>query len=394
MLMNANNILVRPGRFGVFALAAGILGLALSAVGILTNSDRFYLSWLAAFAYWTTLALGGLFFTMLHHVTGAVWSVVVRRSAEAMSMALPLLLVFFIPVIAGAHSLFHWTHADAVASDPVLQGKAPYLNTVFFTARGIVYFLVWAVLAWALNKHSLAQDANGDPRRSRSLRKVSAAGMFLFAFTVTFAAFDWLMSLDPHWYSTIYGVYVFTGGFLAFIAFMTALYLVLKKRGELADAVTTEHYHDLGRMLFAFTVFWAYIGGSQYFLIWYANIPEETIWYLNRWDAPSWRAVSLLLIALHFVVPFLALIFRVAKRNFAVLRATAILLLVMHYVDIYWLVMPNHHAAGGVQFCWTDIAAFLAVGGFVMWLFWSRFSGRPALPTGDPKLDDSKAYRV
>ena len=391
--MNESSTLQNKGRFGTIALIVGIAGLALSAAGYVFDAGRFFFSWHVAFAYWVTLALGALFFTLLQHVTGAVWSIVVRRVSEAMSTTLPWLALFFIPVLLGAGTLFHWSHADVMASDAVLARKAGYLNLGFFAVRGVLYFAIWTALAWLLNRHSLAQDASGDPARTLSLRKISAGGMFFFAFSITFAAFDWLMSLDPHWYSTIFGVYVFVGGFLVSMAFMTLFLLHLKGRGILADTVTIEHYHDLGRLLFAFSVFWAYIGGSQYFLIWYANIPEETSWFLARWDADSWRMLSLCLIAFHFAVPFLVLVFHAAKRNLTVLRSIAALLMVMHYVDMYWLVMPTM-SAESVQPSWMDATTVFGIGGIVVWLFYRRFASHPIVPKGDPRLQDSIAHRV
>jgi hypothetical protein len=388
--MNESYQLQKKGKFGTIALAVGIAGLALSAVGYFVDADRFFHSYHTAFSYWVTLALGALFFTMLQHVTGAVWSVVVRRASEAMSMTLPWLFLFFVPVLLGAGKLFHWTHPDP--ADAVLARKAPYLNLGFFAVRAVVFFAIWTVLAWLLNKRSLAQDADGDGRHTLALRKISAAGMFLFAFSSTFAAFDWLMSIDAHWYSTIFGVYVFVGGFLVSMAFMTLFYLYLKSRGVLAETVTTEHYHDLGRFLFAFAVFWAYIGGSQYFLIWYANIPEETAWFLARWDARSWRLISQALIGLHFGVPFLVLAFYVAKRNLTVLKLIAALLMVMHYVDMYWLVMPVYMPYARPS--WMDLTTVCGIGGIVLWLFYTRFAKHPVVPVRDPRLQDSAAHRV
>ena len=388
--MNESYQLQQKGRFGSIALTIGIAGLALSTAGYFIDADRFFSAYHTAFVYWVTLALGALFFTMLQHVSGAVWSVVVRRASEAMSMTLPWLFLFFVPVILGAGKIFHWTHPDP--ADAVLARKASYLNVGFFAMRAIVFFAIWSVLAWLLNKHSLAQDASGDARHTYSLRKISAGGMFLFAFSVTFAAFDWLMSLDAHWYSTIFGVYVFIGGFLVCMAFMTLFYLHLKSRGVLAETVTPEHYHDLGRFLFAFSVFWAYIGGSQYFLIWYANIPEETSWFLARWDPPSWRLISEALIAFHFGVPFLVLTFHAAKRNETVLKAIAGLLMVMHYVDMYWLVMPSFMPSARPS--WMDVTTLLGIGGIVLWLFYTRFTSHPIVPVQDPRLQDSVAHRV
>lgn len=380
------------GRFGITALGAGVLGVILSVIGAFTDTQTFFASWLTAFAFWTTIVLGALFFVMLHHATGAVWSVVTRRAAEAMSMTMPMLLLCFIPLLFGLHDLFHWTHAEEVAGDHLLQWKSPYLNTTFFIIRAVVYFAAWIGLAWALNRISLAQDRDQDPAHTLTLRKLSAGGLFLFAFTLTFAAFDWLMSLEPHWYSTIFGVYVFSGGFLTALAVIVLFFQYLRGSNILTDEVTIDHYHDYGRMIFAFTVFWAYIGGSQYYLIWYANLPEETMWYLARWE-DGWYVVSLLLIFGHFMIPFVTLLFFRLKRNLTVLRFIAVLLVVMHFVDMFWLVMPTF-SDGGVHFSWMHLTSVIGIGGLVLWLFWTRYTAHRAIPVYDPKLEDSIAHRV
>jgi hypothetical protein len=371
---------------------AGIVGIALTAIGAFTDAHTFFSSWLTAFVFWTTLVLGGLFFILLQHATGAVWSVVVRRGAEALTMTLPLLLLAFVPLVFGLHDLFHWSHAEEVASDRLLQWKEPYLNSGFFIVRAFVFFGIWIGLAWLLNRQSLAQDADGDARRTLTMRKISAAGIFAFAFSFTFAAFDWLMSLQPHWYSTIFGVYVFIGGFLASMAFLVLFYQQLGRGDMLRDVVTIDTFHDFGRLLFAFTVFWAYIGGSQYYLIWYANIPEETMWFLTRWEN-GWKTVSMALIFLHFAVPFLVLIFYHFKRNTIVLRSMAALLVIMHFVDMFWLVMPTF-SPEGVHVSWMHFTSVLGIGGLVLWLFWRRFTAHAAIPVRDPKLADSIAHRV
>ncbi len=380
------------GRFGGIALATGIAGIVLTIVGFFVDSHQFFTSWLMSFATWTTIALGALFFVMLQHVTGAVWSVVTRRAAEAMSQTLPLLLLLFVPVVLGAHTLYHWSHEDAVSTDHLLAWKAPYLNVAFFSIRGVLFFAIWIGLSWMLSRHSLQQDADGEARHTIAMRKISAAGMFLFAFSLTFAAFDWLMSLEPHWYSTIFGVYIFAGGFLASLAFLSLFFRTIGRDGLLAKEVTIEHHHDFGRMLFAFTVFWAYIGGSQYYLIWYANIPEETVWFLARWDN-GWWLVSVALIFLHFAVPFAVLVFYKLKRNSAILRGIALLILVMHAVDMYWIVMPTFRPGSPLP-SWMDVTALVGFGGLVLWLFWNRFTANASVPLNDPKFSDSIAHNV
>lgn len=382
--------LQRLSRYSNYLLMAGGAGLILSLVGYFISHERFYFSWLTAFAYWTTLSLGALFFVMLHHVAGAKWSVAIRRGAEALSANLPWLLIFFFPVLLGMHTLYHWSHADAVAHDAILQGKSGYLNAGFFAVRGVVYFLIWIGLVVLLYRNSILQDREGGWGHTERLRKISAPGLVLFAFTVTFAAFDWLMSLNPHWYSTIFGVFLFVSGFLVAIAFLAVFYIFLRKEGLATEYVNGEHFHDLGRLMFAFTVFWAYIGGSQYFLIWYANIPEETSWFLNRWSG-GWKAVSLLIIGFHFVVPFVALIFHVTKQNRRMLTVVGVILLIMHYVNMYWLIMPTL-APAKAGLSWIDVTTFVGMGGIFLGLFLRRFLGHPIVPVGDPLLQAVESH--
>ena len=379
---------LNPGRI---ALIAGAIGLGLSAAGYFVDAKQFYHSYLTAFVYWTTIGLGGLFFSLLHHLTNATWSTVLRRFSESLMVTLPLMIILFIPVLFGMHDLYHWTHADAVAHDPLLQSKAPYLNTPFFIIRTVVYFAIWFVLGRALYKRSISQD-QGDTSRDllTKMRQISAPGMLLFGFTLTFAAFDWLMSLDPHWYSTIFGVYIFSGTLLAVLAFILVVALYLRRNNVLTDAITPEHYHDLGKLLFGFTVFWAYISFSQYFLIWYGNIPEETIFYLHRWGG-HWKTISLLIVFGHFVAPFLILATRAAKRNLKLLKVVAFWMLFMHFVDLHWVILPTLHKHG-FHFSWIDITTFVGVGGIFLYVFWRNFSAHALIPVNDPKLKDSLKF--
>lgn len=376
-----------PGNLSRNLLMLGGLGLMLTLVGYFVDHDQFFFSYLTAFAYWTTLGLGALFFTMLHYLTGAVWSVVLRRIIETVASVLPVMLIFFLPIIFGLHTLYHWSHAEAVAHDPILAQKASYLNPTFFIVRTVVFFGIWFLLIRGLYRTSLVQDAGHTEPLLAKLRKLSAGGMVLYAFSVSFAAFDWLMSLDPHWYSTIFGVYIFSGGFLVILAFLVVFTNWLLKRNVLTGVITIEHHHDLGRLLFAFTVWWAYIAASQYFLIWYGNLPEETHWFLDRWVG-SWRLWSLFIIAFHFAIPFFVLVFRAGKRSKPVLVSMAILFLVMHWVDLYWVVMPTLHKAG-VRLSWMDLTAWIGIGGIYLGLFWKRLAAHPLVPVGDPHLQKS-----
>lgn len=376
-----------PGKFGTVAIAMAALGLILSVVGYLVDAPRFFHAYLTAFVFWTSLGLGALFFTMLHHLVGAKWSVVIRRISESVMITLPFMSLLFIPALLGIHTLYHWSHEDALAHDHLLQMKEPYLNTTFFIIRSIIFLGIWSFLSLRLYRYSLAQDGGHTQELGDKMRRTSAWGMLLFAVTITYAAYDWLMSIDPHWYSTIFGVYFFAGSLLSLVALLTLLSLALQRKNILRNTITVEHYHDLGKLLFAFTIFWTYIGFSQYFLIWYGNIPEETIWYLKRWEG-SWKAVSLLILFGHFVLPFVALLFRLTKRTPAALMLLTIWILVMHWVDMYWLVYPEF-LPNGASFSWLEPATMLLVGGAFLWAFWTRLTSNPLVPVADPKLADS-----
>jgi len=379
--------LSESGKPGRVSLVVGIAGLTLSAVGYWVDAAQMFHSYLTAFAFWVWIALGGLFFTMLHHLVDAKWSIVLRRLSESIMICLPFMALFFIPVLIGMHDLYHWSHADIVAADALLQKKASFLNPTFFVIRSIVYFGVWSLFAVLLYRISLRQDRGHEQSMHLTMRRISAPGMVLFALTSTFAAFDWLMSLDAHWYSTIFGVYVFSGSFLAVLSFVILAACYLRRRGVLSNTITVEHYHDLGKLTFAFIIFWAYMAFSQYFLIWYANIPEETVWFLRRWDNP-WKYVSLVIIFGHFVLPFVVLLTRAAKRTLAVLSTVAVWILLMRWVDLHWLVLPNLHH-DGVHLSWMDFTTMIGIGGMFVWFFWRRFSSRALVPVNDPGLERS-----
>jgi hypothetical protein len=372
------------------ALGIGVLALAVAFLLTLAEPARFLASYLVAFLFFLTLALGGLIFVLIQFVTRAGWSVAVRRQAENLMGTLPLFVILFLPLLLGLHHLYVWLDAEHIAHDPILLGKQSYLNAPFFVARSFVYLLSWAGLAFWLRRQSLRQDEDGDPRITRRLQNVSAPAIVWYAITLTFASFDWIMSLDPHWHSTIFGVYVFSGAFMSALAFLILHLLVFQRYGLLASIVNAEHFHDLGKLLFAFVVFWAYIAFSQFMLIWYAAIPEETAWYAHRWGH-GWEYVSVLLAVGHFVLPFFLLLSRGAKRNRTVLTLATVWLLGMHYLDLYWLVMPAL-PAGEFSPHPVDLLTFLGVGGFFLAVL-VRLAIQPALvPTRDPRLAESLSF--
>ena len=389
-----DNIKAAAGSWGrartLFLAMAGI-GLGLSAVGYFTDRNQFFHSYLTGYVFTLLLALGCLGFVLIQHLARAGWSVVIRRFAETAAVTLPVLAVLFLPVLLGLHELFHWTHHDAVEHDPILQHKEGYLNVPFFLIRAGLYFAVWALAAIYLYRKSVAQDTNPNPQFTVVMQRRAAPLMILFAFSLTFMAFDWLMSLDPHWFSTIFGVYIFAGATLSAHAFLTLVSAALHKGGYLKSTVTEEHFHDLGRFMFAFTVFWTYIAFSQFFLIWYGNLPEETLWFLHRAEG-SWKWYSLLLPIGRFALPFMLLMSRYTKRMPKFLVFMAGWILVMQYVDIYWLVMPNLHKEG-VHFHWLDLACLVGTLGVFLTFFTRRLAGPALVPAGDPRLKESLALK-
>jgi len=382
-----------PESWKRLSLISGGVGLVALIAAFITGfgTKDFSFSYLTAYYYWLTIALGGLFFVLLHYLARSGWSVVVRRLAEHVMGSLPLFVLLFIPVALGMHDLYHWTHADAVAHDPLLQHKTPYLNEPFFFARAVFYFLIWTGLSVYFWRQSTKQDDTGDLEITKRLHKRSALGMVLFAITLTFAAFDWVMSLEPHWFSTIFGVYVFAGCVVSIFALLILLVLGLKSSGALS-VVNWEHFHDMGKLLFGFVVFWAYIGFSQFMLIWYANIPEETYWFAMRWDDPTWRKISIFLAVGHFVVPFFFLITQWVKRNRVTLITAGIWMLFMHYVDMYWLVMPTKHHGEFHPNLMLDIACWLGIGGLFLGLVLHLMQKSSLVPTRDPRLGESLAF--
>jgi hypothetical protein len=379
----------RLARLPLVGAALAVLGAAQLLVFGARHSERLYAAWLVAFVFFLTIALGCLYFVLIHTAMAGSWGILVRRVAENAAATLPLFAILFLPVVFGLHSLYHWSEPGAAAHDALLRWKQPYLNERFFLARAALYFVVWSAIALWFRALSRRQDAAQDPTLAARLTRASGALLIPLALTTTFAAFDWLMSLAPHWYSTIFGVYVFAGGLVAGFAFLAIVAVVLRNAG-LVPALGAEHFHDLGKLLFAFTVFWAYIGFSQFFLIWYGNIPEETIFYRVRLEG-AWRLVTLALAIGHFALPFFLLLPRQVKRNAATLVAAALWLLAMHFVDVYWLVIPSiegQRARPGI----VDVAALVAVGGVFVGAFAWLLVRSPLVPAGDPRLAESLAF--
>ncbi|MCZ7680352.1 MAG: hypothetical protein M5U28_16920 [Sandaracinaceae bacterium] len=326
-----------PNHVKIFSGGAAI-GAVLVGAGLAIEGARGWAALLHAGTYVVTLAATAALLVSLAYVTGAGWSVVFRRVPEAIGAAAPWGALVLAPAMIGIGALYHWSHADVLAEDPILAGKAPWLNVPFFLGRTAGYVAIWALFAWILRKNSVAQDHDGDLAHTRA--NVRWATLYIIVYALTFAAasFDWLMSLDPHWFSTMWGVYNFAGSMVSALA-TTLVVLVLLRRGGALPELKDDHLHDLGRLLFGFTCFWAYIWFSQYMLIWYANIPEETEWFVHRghggWEVLYW-AIPILL----FVVPFFALLPRASKRSGSVLLQVSLVILVGRWVDLFVTIQP------------------------------------------------------
>ena len=402
----ADNIRLGAAGQSLFTAAAGIgaLGLA-AAVGLGSMEGdgfrRFSLSYVTAFMWVLTLGLGALFWVILQHLVNAHWSIVLRRVVEIVAAQAPLLAVLSLPIVVpifmGSSSIYVWSNHEAVHHDHLLEHKAAYLNPTAFLIRFVVYFGLWTLLSRYYLNSSLAQDSSKDPAALMGkMRAVAGPAMIGFALTMTFCAIDLLMSLDPLWFSTIFGVYYLASCVLANNSFISLVAMWLHKRGVLTKSVTTEHFHDLGKMMFAFTIFWAYVGFSQFMLIWYANIPEETGWFKERFEGgwgSGWGMLSATLLFGHFVIPFFGLVSRHVKRRRPTLAFWAIWQLVMIYLDMYWLVMPTiaPHTPGP-PFALIDIACAVGVLGVFIAGIAMRAKNLNLMPTNDPRLPKSLAF--
>lgn len=376
----------------------GVLGLAgLGATFALAGDDPkpVLLSYLTALMFFMSIGVGASFFVTIQYVTRAGWSVVVRRLMENLMAPLFLFIVLFIPILMNLDVIYKWTNPalqDPTSPyfDHLAVVKAPYLEETFFTIRSVFYLLALAAVGWFFYSRSTGQDQSGDKEVTRKLQFLSAPALMILALVSTFAAVDWMMTLDFHWFSTIFGVYWFAGSFLTALATTTLIGLALRSQGTLRNIITIEHYHDLGKLTFGFVVFWTYIAFSQYFLIWYANIPETTLWYGLRMDG-TWSGVSVLLALGHFVIPFAFLMPRTIKRMPLTLGIGAAWLLAMHYVDMYWLIMPTAHP-GGPTFGIVDVAALVGVGGLYFAVVGWAMARRALIPEKDPRLSESLAF--
>jgi len=336
------------------------------------------------------VAGGSIFLVALEYVAGAVWSVPLRRVNEFLSALAPVVPLLAIPVLFNLHDVFHWTQPGAVAADQLLIEKQPYLNIPFFVVRFLIVSLLWGLFAMLFTRNSVKQDVSRDQNLTRRNTRLGAIFMPLFAVSVTVLAIDWAMSIEPHWYSTIFGVYFFSGTVLAGVATATLIVVLLHEGGYLPP-LRPDHLYSLGALLFAFVNFWAYIAFSQFLLIWYANLPEETFWFMKRWSH-GWQYVSVLLIVTQFAVPYFALLAQDAKMNPKRLKLMAIWILAAHFLDVYWLVMPSFD--GGVPVSWIEFSYPVLGVGLVIVVLASRMNKYNLVPVGDPKLERGLSFHL
>jgi hypothetical protein len=369
------------------ALVVGVAGLALCAVGFAGNRAHFFKAYLLAYVFWIGIALGSLAISMLHHLSGGAWGVVIRRVLEAASRTLPFMALLFLPIAFGINELYLWANPEAVAKDAILQHKAAYLNVPFFIIRAAIYFVIWSALAYLLSKWSLEQEQRGETGQALRMQRLSGLGLVLYALTILFMSVDWIMSLDPHWFSTIYGILFMGGQGLSAFAFAIAVAVLLSRTEPMSRVIAPAHLHDLGKLMLAFVMLWAYFSFSQFLIIWSANLPEEIPWYLRRWGG-GWQWVGLLLIFGHFVLPFVLLLSSDIKKSGRTLIGVAVTIILMRIVDLFWNIGPLHHEES-FGATWLDAVAPVALGGIWLAIFLWQLRTRPLLPLGEPYLAEA-----
>ncbi len=384
-------------RWRTLALGiGGILSIVILIVALLFPEQREQAlrSWLLGFIFWGGIGIGGLGVLILQYLTGGAWGIVIRRVAEAASRTLPIIFVLFLPVMFGITYIYEWTH---LPNDPIVQLKQPYLSVQWWIIRAVLYFILWGVMAYLLNRWSAAQDQTNDADTALKLTndasKFSGPTMVFYVLVVSFAAIDWVMTLDPHWYSTIWGLLFAAGWALSFFCFAVAILAALSDKAPMNRILGSRHFQDIGKLMLALVMVWAYFNFSQFLIIWSGNLPEETKWYLTRWEG-TWKVIGILLIFFHFAFPFLVLLNRDLKRKAKWLAIMAIFILVLRLVDMYYLIGPSPRIGMNGQevdfinsFSWMDIVAPFAVGGIWLWWFFGELLKRPLVPINDPYLE-------
>jgi hypothetical protein len=390
------DLLVRPteeiGKLRTKAAAAAVVGIVLAGIGLAVKGAAFWQSYLIGFYFWSGLTIGSMAVLMVQHLTGGGWSMVSRRILEASTRTLPLLAVLFVPIWLKMTLLYPWARPEA-ANDPIIQAKALYLNPTFFSIRAVLYFVIWGTLIYFLNKWSREQDENPPmlpgPQDRRS-RVLSGPGVVIYVLTITFMSTDWVMSLDPHWYSTIYGIITLGGQGLSTMAFAIVVVSALARFRPMSEVLGTEQIHDLAKLMFAFVMLWGYFQVSQLIITWSGNLPEEIPFYLERLHG-VWAPISIVVLLGEFVLPFLLLLSRSLKQNPRRVRRIALLILLARFIDVAWMIGPSFNR-GGSSLSWVDFACGLAIGGIWLFYFFTNLAGRAVVPAKDPYFKEALAH--
>ena len=385
------------GRIQRRSLIIGVVLLLATVIAAVIGHSwaQFFRSYLLGFVWWTGLSLGCLAVLMMQHLTDGLWAFVIRRPLEAAVRVFPLMAALFLPLIFGIPSLYAWDHGEIVQHDPILQHQMQYLAAKWFIIRGCIYFLAWIFMAHFLNRWSATQDESASPLLRRRLQRLSGPGLVVYVLTVTFASFDWLMSLDPHWGSTVYPFILIAGEVLAALAFSSALLSLLVQYDPLSGILQEKHVHSLGKMMLAFVMLWAYMSFSQLLIIWSGNEPDEISWYLHRLNH-GWKYVAVALAVFHFGVPFALLLSRDLKRSPRRLARVAVLLFVMRYVDLLWWIAPNPLPTlqRGIGFQWMDVVVPIGIGALWMGMFAWALQQRPLLVLYDRCFEEVVGHAI
>lgn len=374
-------------RLGWILLIAGV---AIAALGYIVDARRMAFDNIIGYLFLASVAAGSVFLVALEYIGGAVWSVPTRRVNEFLGALVLLLPLIALPMFFHLHDVYHWTHEEVVAADKLLAGKSPYLNVNFFILRFVLIFVIWSLFHLLFTRNSTKQDTTKDQKLTTINIRLAAVFMPVFAISLTLTAVDWAMSLEPHWSSTIFGVYYFSGTVLAALSAATYIIIKLHEYGYLPK-LQRDSFYSLGALMFAFINFWAYIAFSQFLLIWYADLPEETVWFMSRWKN-GWEYVSILLIVVHFAIPYFALLTQDSKMDLKRLKLMAIWILFAHLLDLYWLVMPTYSES--VSFSWTEFGFPILLVGLVMVVLSFKMKRNNLVPVGDPKLARGLSFRL
>lgn len=374
------------------AVALGLIGLILTIVGLFVDKEQFFRSYLWAFVFWVGLSIGCLAWLMIQYLTGGAWGVMIRRVVESAAQTIPMWLVLFVPIIFGIPFLYgnSWANANLVAHDPVLRHKAAYLNTPFWIARAFIYLGGWSFCAWFLNMWSDREDRDGGIKPRQTMAKLSAPGLIFYVFAVTFMATDWIMSVNAEWFSTMFGLLFVAGQGLSSMSFVICVMVMLSAREPMSELLTTKHMHDLGKLLLANVMLFAYFSFSQFLITWAGNLPDEIPWYKHRL-AGGWESLGLFLVFGHFALPFALLLSSDLKKNFKMLRRVALLIIAMRMIGVFWETVPEFFP-DHIHVSWMDFTAPIGLGGVWVALFLTNLLKRPLIPRNNPNLEEALAH--